>query len=88
MEVLLGAYNLHVKIERGVQQRMVDEIYIHPDWRAFHEKYDADIAIFVLSEIVEFTKYIRPICMPDGDPPVDAKGSIVGKGLKIFPWLE
>lgn len=78
MAVLLGVYNLDVKIERGTQQRDVEEIHVHPDWKVFNEKYDADIAIFVLSEIVDFTKYIRPICMPDDDPPIDATGSIVG----------
>lgn len=77
--VLLGAYNIDLRIERGVQQRDVEEIHVHPDWKVFNEKYDADLAIFVLSEIVEFTKYIRPICMPDDDPPIDAMGSIVGK---------
>lgn len=81
--VLLGAYNLDVKIENGVQHRDVEHVHIHPDWRAFSEKYDADLAILVLSEIVEFTKYIRPICIPENDPPVDAYGSIVGKILSI-----
>lgn len=78
MAVLLGVYNLDVKIERGTQQRDVEEIYLHPDWKAFNDKYDADIAIFVLNDIVEFTKYIRPICIPDDDLPIDATGSIVG----------
>lgn len=78
MAVLLGVYNLDVKIERGTQQRDVEEIYLHPDWKAFNDRYDADIAIFVLSDIVEFTKYIRPICISDDDLPIDAIGSIVG----------
>lgn len=83
MAVLLGVYNLDLKVERGAQQRDVEEIYVHPDWRAFNEKYDADLAIFVLSEIVEFTKYIRPICLPSDDPPNDVQGSIVGNVWKM-----
>lgn len=83
MTVLLGAYNLDQKVERGVQQRDVEEIYLHPDWRAFSEKYDADLAILVLHRIVEFTNFIRPICMPDDDPPVDTLGSIVGNVFGI-----
>lgn len=83
MTVLLGAYNLDLKIERGVQHRDVEKIHTHPDWRSFDDKYDADLAIFVLSQIVEFTRYIRPICMPENDPPVDATGSIVGKTVLI-----
>lgn len=76
--VLLGAYNLDSKIERGVQQRDVEQIFIHPDWKVYHVyKYDADIAIFVLSNTVDFTKYIRPVCIPaDDDEFSDVKGSI------------
>lgn len=81
--VLLGAYNLDVKIENGAQHIDVKHVHIHPDWRAFSEKYDADLAILALSQIVEFTKYIRPICVPENDPPVDVYGSIVGKILSI-----
>lgn len=78
MTVLLGAYNLDLKVESGAQQKDVNEIYVHPDWSAVSIKYDADLAILVLKEIVEFTRYIRPICMPDDYPPVDVKGSVVG----------
>lgn len=81
--VFLGAYNLNVKAERGAQQRDVDEICVHPEWKVDNDRYDADLAILVLSEIVEFTKYIRPICMPDDDPPIDNIGSIVGKMLFV-----
>lgn len=80
--VLLGAYNLDVKLERGAQQRSVDKIYIHPDWRVFSDKFDADLAVFVLSELVEFTNFIRPICLPNDDVVVnDVEGFIVGWGL-------
>lgn len=75
--VLLGAYNINSKIERGVQQRDVAEIHTHPDWKVYHEKYDADIAIFVLSHTVIFTNYIRPVCIPvDDDIFHDVQGSI------------
>lgn len=87
MTVLLGAYNLDVKFESGDQQRAVHEIHVHPDWSVFSLKFDADLAVFVLKEIVEFTRYIRPICMPDDNPPVDVKGSVVGNfhGIILFP---
>lgn len=75
--MLLGAYNIDSKIERGVQQRDVAEIHVHPDWKVYHEKYDADIAIFVLSHTVVFTNYIRPVCIPvDDDIFHDVQGSI------------
>ncbi|KAG4070568.1 hypothetical protein HA402_011955 [Bradysia odoriphaga] len=79
--VLLGAYNIDLRTEIGVQPRGVDDIHVHPDWDPSSAKYDADLAILILSEIVEFTKHIRPVCMPENDPPVDVYGSIVGWGL-------
>lgn len=75
--VALGAYNLDSKIERGVQQKDVIEIHVHPDWKVYHDKYDADIAIFVLSTSIFFTNYIRPVCIPeDNEPFAGVKGSI------------
>lgn len=77
MVVLLGAYNIDSKIERGVQQKDVAEIHVHPDWKVHHDKYDADIAIFVLSSTVVFTNYIRPVCVPvDVDVFHDVQGSV------------
>lgn len=57
-------------------------IYIHSDWRAFNDKFDADLAILVLTEFVEHTNFIRPICVPDPDVLItDVQGWIVGWGL-------
>lgn len=36
---------------------------IHPDWNAFSSSYDADIAIATLSRTVQFTNFIKPICL-------------------------
>lgn len=75
--VLLGAYNIDSKVERGVQQRDVVEIHVHPDWKVYHDRYDADIAVFVLRYNVVFTNYIRAVCIPEDDDVFhDAKGSI------------
>lgn len=80
--VLLGAHNLTSTFEKGVKRHDVNEIHVHPDWNAFSQSYDADIAILVLSEFVTFTNYIRPVCMPTDDDIIDgATGSIVGWGL-------
>lgn len=81
--VLLGRYNLS-RIERGSVQRDVDEIFVHPDWKVFNEKYDADLAIFVMSEVVDFTNLIQPVCMPHTDQlddTYDKEAKIVGWGL-------
>lgn len=82
MIALLGAYNLDVKLERGAQQRSVEKIFVHPDWKVFSDKFDADLAVFVLDELVEFTKFIRPICLPNDNAVINGvEGFIVGWGL-------
>lgn len=45
-------------------ERNVTEIHLHPEWDAYVNEYDADIAILDLNEIVTFTNYIQPICLP------------------------
>lgn len=69
--------------ERGVIQREVSDIYVHPDWKVYGDKYDADIAIFVLSRDVPFTNYVRTVCLPGNNIVFDGvkKGSIVGWGI-------
>lgn len=79
--MILGAYNLSIR-ERGVIQSDVSAIYVHPDWKVYGDKYDADIAIFTLSRIVQFTNYIQPVCMPAQNSVVSgSRGSIVGWGI-------
>lgn len=38
-----------------------ESIHIHPDYQALSS--DADIAVIILKESLEFTKLIRPICL-------------------------
>lgn len=90
VRVLLGAYNL-LSNENGTILSNVTTIHVHPDWNVHNHKYDANIAILILSEHVNFTNYIRPICMPTNDIIDDATGSIVGLGLMDNgkgPYLE
>lgn len=79
--VLLGRYNLDLKVERGAVQRSVDDIRVHPDWNAFEGKFDADIAILVLNEIIEFTSFIRPVCLPSDFEEISDFGLVVGWGI-------
>lgn len=36
---------------------------IHPDWNAYSSTYDSDIAIVLLSRTIQFTNFIKPICL-------------------------
>lgn len=81
----LGAYNLTAVNETDSVQRKVTDIFVHPYWKANKDKYDADLAILVLSENVTFTDYIQPVCMPANDAVMDdiimdVTGTVVGWG--------
>lgn len=78
MLILLGANEIDSPVETGRVQVAVENIFVHPQWNISATRYDADLAICVLSESVKYSIYIRPICLPNADP-VDSYGSIAGK---------
>lgn len=61
--VLVGRHNVKAVYERGSVSRDVEEIFIHPDWKNHTPKYDGDLAILLLSRSVEFSDYIKPVCL-------------------------
>ncbi|KAJ8047620.1 Coagulation factor X [Holothuria leucospilota] len=69
------------------QQRVydVDRIYVHPGFDA--DTYDNDIALIRVREPIEFSDYIKPICLPDKKssrslikPGVERYGVVAGWG--------
>lgn len=60
---LLGRFNIASKIEEGSVHRQVLLIQVHEDWNSSSDKFDADLAILYLKEPVEFSRYIKPICL-------------------------
>lgn len=63
LNVLLGRFNLKHQNEPDSIQAAVSEILIHPDWDYMREKWDADLAILVMTMPVKFTNYIKAICL-------------------------
>lgn len=49
--------------EPGFEKRGIKRFVFHPDWKPFDMSYDADIAIIVMDSPVEYSKYIKPICV-------------------------
>ncbi|KAG4071549.1 hypothetical protein HA402_011703 [Bradysia odoriphaga] len=81
--VRLGAYNLTNTNETGVIHRNVSDIFIHPDWDAFEKRFDADIAILVLTKNITFNGNIQPVCMPSANSvPGSMVGTVVGYGFR------
>jgi len=83
--VLFGKHNLLDNSEDS-QSRSIIDVVIHPDWKTkttgtAGESYDADIAIFRLSEPVTFNDRVKPICLPSTDELNDVNGTVVSKVL-------
>lgn len=67
--------------EAGSQRSLIWDVYIHPDWEVESEKFDADIAMLVLSNLAELGFRVQPVCLPEAtmNEPV-GDGSVVGWG--------
>lgn len=78
----LGKFDLDNAYEQHSESSRITQIIIHPDWKPDHLSYDADIAIVVLRDKIEFTPHIRPVCLPPrSDSEVTGSGTVVGWGL-------
>lgn len=85
-EVLLwlGRYSLTDWNEAGAISNNVQYIYIHPDYKRQRESYDADISILLMTRTIQFTEFVRPICLwpaTNGIADVEGqRGTVVGWG--------
>lgn len=79
MKVVLGKYNLNSVTESSVVLE-VSQFILHHDWNSRTNRYDADIAIAVLSSKVRYSQFIRPICLPTESDATGRKGLVAGWG--------
>ncbi|PSN37052.1 hypothetical protein C0J52_20887 [Blattella germanica] len=80
--VYLGKYHLKQWSEGGVQDKQVVEIYVHPQYNTTN--YQNDLAILILSSPVEYTTYVRPVCLWDKGK-VDLS-NVIGKQGIVAGW--
>lgn len=74
----IGAYDLKDKRNGNVAERTISEVNVHQDWKYKDIKYDADLAILVLSQSVKFSDYIQPVCLTaDTTIQDEIKGTVV-----------
>lgn len=60
----LGKHYLHSQPnERDVIASGVTKFVVHPSYNAYVESFDADIAIAVLLRTIQFTNFVKPICL-------------------------
>ncbi|XP_030754650.1 prostasin-like [Sitophilus oryzae] len=81
--IYLGKYYLRVWSNPGIQYRKVESIIVHPKFNPM--SFSNDIAVLKLSKRAEFTDYVRPICLWEGnnqlDRVVDHIGTVTGWGF-------
>ena len=87
--VYVGKHNLDNWNEQGSQKRGVEKFIVNEDWKPFDIKYDADIAIIVVDSPVEYSQYVRPLCVwefsDDLNDVVGQLGALAGTNhLKIL----
>ncbi|RZC40315.1 Trypsin domain containing protein [Asbolus verrucosus] len=79
--VLLGKHNLHTAFSEDEKMK-AEDIKVHPEYAPSTS--DADLAMIILIKEVQFTRYIRPICLwselDDIDAVIGQKGKVVGWG--------
>lgn len=75
LKIRLGAHDLTNYFESGSVAVSPYKIVVHSDWNPLVASFDADIAMLVVdSEVFQYTKYIKPICLFN---PTDKSSSIV-----------
>ncbi|XP_065211786.1 venom protease-like [Planococcus citri] len=80
--VRLGEYDTGDYAETETQEFDVDKLIVHPE-------YDPavninDIAILKLNQTVQYTQYVRPICLPGAEPRVNEDTIVAGWGLTAY----
>ncbi|KAJ6635913.1 Serine protease gd [Pseudolycoriella hygida] len=74
--LFLGRFNILNWGETGSKTAEVQQIIIHNDYMKQESSYDADIAVVIMREKVQYTEYIRPICLWEG---TDGLNSVEGQ---------
>ncbi|XP_045523724.1 proclotting enzyme-like isoform X3 [Pieris brassicae] len=81
LTVYLGKHNLRTTVD-GVQIRLVGEIIVHPRYNA--SSFSRDLGILKLRESVQYTDYVRPVCLWPDDL-VDLN-NVIGKTGSVVGW--
>jgi hypothetical protein len=61
----------------------ISRIIVHPDWNILTKPYEADIAIAILKELVEFSSNVTNICLNSPSKPVE---DFVGQNATVAGW--
>ncbi|XP_071056951.1 chymotrypsin-like elastase family member 2A isoform X2 [Onthophagus taurus] len=89
MLIYLGKYYLNRWGSPGVQNHEVAKIIRHPKYNG--KMYQNDVAVLKMASAAEFTDYVRPVCLWEGDLNINSVvgnlGSVVGWGFNEYGKL-
>jgi secreted trypsin-like serine protease len=80
---MLGKHDLSNYNEKGAKNYSVQTIILHTEWQwdvKVNGSFHADIAIIVTNQIIKFSRYIQPVCLPQ-----QSSAEVVGEGT-ISGW--
>lgn len=81
--IYLGRFNIMKWREEGSVLAEVESIFIHSDYRKNDMSFDADLAVVITKVRVEYSEYIRPICLWEGSTD---SNDIVGEDGTVVGW--
>lgn len=78
---MLGRFNLSSDDEVGSMDILIWDIFIHPRWSFLSQRYESDIAVLVLIDLVKFSSIVRPVCLPPSNyEELSGNGTVIGWG--------
>lgn len=81
--LFVGKHNLIHWNEEGFEKKGAKSFKIHPDWNPNDAKYDADLALIEMESAVKYSKFIRPVCLWNGQVDV---ARVVGQTGIVAGW--
>lgn len=81
---LLGKLKLLVE-DKNFVLTGVEQLEMHPDWDPNDERYDADLAVAILTRTIPVSKFIKPICLW---APTISYDDLIGVDGVIAGWGE
>jgi secreted trypsin-like serine protease len=78
-----GKHNLDSLSEKNYVVSGVNQFFIHPNWDYKNDRYDADIAMVILTKKITFSKFIQPICLWTA---TNSFEDLIGKSGTVAGW--
>lgn len=79
----IGRNDLDSNLEKNYITSRVSQLVTHPQWNPRDTRFDADLALAILTKPIRFTKFIKPICLWTATP---SYNDLVGRAGIVVGW--